>query len=181
MISLKSAITKKVLSYFLMNSSDDLYVNEMVEKLNVDKRNLVKKLKELTDEGLLNLASRGNLKLYSLNKKYPLLGETKGIIEKTAGFEIALTKLLKTVKGIEKVYIYGSFARNAMTASSDVDILAVGSHKIVDLQRQVNRLQKQFGREINVVNMDIADYRRRVKTKDPFIKEVLNNKNIKVV
>ena len=95
MIQFRSGITKKILSYYLMNPADDLYVNEMAHKFNVDKRNLVKKLKSLSDEGFLKVASRGNLKLYSLNRQYPLLNETKSIIAKTGGFENTLTELLK--------------------------------------------------------------------------------------
>jgi len=72
MISLKSKVTGKVLDYFFINPDSSLYVNELSEKLGLDKRTLVKKLKEIEKEGLLKSESRGNLKLYSINRKYPL-------------------------------------------------------------------------------------------------------------
>ena len=46
MISLRSEITKKLLNYFFINPHESLYVNEMSQKLQLDKRNLVKKIKE---------------------------------------------------------------------------------------------------------------------------------------
>ncbi len=46
MISLRSEITKTVLNYFFMNPQESLYVNELVQKLHLDKRNLVKKIRE---------------------------------------------------------------------------------------------------------------------------------------
>ena len=47
MISLKSKVTKKILNYFFINPHENLYVNEISRKLQLDKRNLVKKIKEL--------------------------------------------------------------------------------------------------------------------------------------
>jgi len=53
MISLRSEITRKLLNYFFLNPEASLYVNELARKLGLDKRNLVKKMKELEKEGLL--------------------------------------------------------------------------------------------------------------------------------
>ena len=48
MISLKSELTKTLLNYFFINPHEELYINELSRKLNLDKRNLVKKLKAIT-------------------------------------------------------------------------------------------------------------------------------------
>jgi predicted transcriptional regulator len=80
MISLKSEITKKILNYFYINPDDGLYVNELSRTLNLDKRNLVKKLKELEAEGILKSEIRGNLKIYSANKRFPFYKEYKKIV-----------------------------------------------------------------------------------------------------
>jgi len=180
MISLKSKVTGKVLNYFFLNSGSSLYVNELSEKLSLDKRNLVKKLKELENEGLLKSESRGNLKLYSGNEKYPLYNEYKRIILKTLGFEKKLTDLLKDLKDIKTVYIYGSYAEDRLSVHSDIDLLVVGNHKIVSLQKKINSLQKEIDREINIVNMDESDFNKRKKTGDPFLMGILKNKHIEI-
>ena len=46
MISFKSKITRELLNYFFINPHQSLYVNELSRKLDLDKRNLVKKIKE---------------------------------------------------------------------------------------------------------------------------------------
>lgn len=180
MISLKSKVTGKILNYFFLNPDASLYVNELSEKLGLDKRNLVKKLKEIEEEGLLKSKSRGNLKLYSINRKYPLYNEYKKIVLKTLGVEKRLTDLLKEVKGIKKVYIYGSYAEDKLSVHSDIDLLVIGSHKIIALQKKLNSLQREIDREINAVNMDKSDFNERKKTGDPFVKGILENKHIEV-
>ena len=181
MISLKSKVTGKILNYFFLNPDSSLYVNELSEKLSLDKRNLVKKLKELEKEGLLKSESRGNLKLYSGNKKYPLYNEYKKIVLKTLGIAKKLSDLLKDVKGVKTAYIYGSYAEDRLSVHSDVDLLVIGSHKIIALQKKLNGLQKEIGREINAVNMDESDFNKREKTGDPFVKGILKNKHIEII
>lgn len=92
MISLKSEITKKLLNYFFINPQENLYVNELLRKFSLDKRNLVKKLRELEKEGILKSQIRGNLKLYSINKSYPLYKEYEKIVLKTVGLEDRMKK-----------------------------------------------------------------------------------------
>lgn len=180
MISLRSELTKKLLNYFFINPWEKLYVNEISRKFNLDKRNLVKKIKELEQEGILKSESRGNLKLYSIDKGYRLYSEYKNIILKTFGLGDKLRKIIQSTPGIKEAYIYGSYALGKMGAHSDIDLLIVGNHNILQLQRKLNQLQKETDREINVVNMDNKEYENRIKKKDSFIKEILNKKHIKL-
>lgn len=180
MISLKSEITKKLLNYFFLNPEEILYVNELSRNLVLDKRNLVKKIKELETEGLLKSKTRGNLKLYSINRDYPLYNEYRQIVIKTIGFEENLKNALKKVEGIKDAYIYGSYAKDNMDAHSDIDLLVVGNHSIASLQKNLNELQKEINREINIVNMDENEFKRKIKNKDSFITGILKNKHIRI-
>lgn len=181
MISLGSEITKKLLNYLFLNPDESLFVNELERKLGVDKRNLVKKLNELEKEGLLNSERKGNLRLYSINQGYPLYNEYKKIVLKTVGVEEKLRKILKQIAGVKEAYIYGSYAQDKMEAHSDIDLLVIGNHKILLLQRKLNALQGEIGREINVINMDVAEYQRRLKDKDPYVLGITKNKHIRVL
>jgi len=151
------------------------------KKLKLDKRNLVKKLKELEKEGILKSERKGNLKLYSLNKNYPLYREYKNIVLKTVGMEAKLKKILNEEKGVEEAYIYGSYASNRMDVSSDIDLLVIGRHSVLSLQRKISKLEKEVNREINAVNMDKGGCRKRLKTKDPFLQSVFSKKFIKLI
>lgn len=181
MIPLRSEITRKLLDYFFINPHENLYVNELTRKLNLDKRNLVKKIRQLENEGILKSQSRGNLKLYSINTDYSLYKEIRKIFLKTIGLEDKLRKIVERIKGVKEAYIYGSYARNKMESHSDIDMLVVGSHDMSRLQRELSRLQKETDREINTVNMDEREYRKRIKNKDPFIQDVLKKSHIRII
>ena len=181
MISMKSKIAKELLNYFFLNPEESLFVNEIERKLDLDKRNLVKKLRELEKAGILKSETRGNQKIYSINSEYPLYDEYRKIVFKTIGIESKLKSMISKIKGIEKVYLFGSYAKDSMEAHSDVDLLVIGDHSIMDLQKEISGIQKEIGREINVVNMDMRDFEKRKMNKDPFIETVFKEKNIEVI
>ena len=181
MISMRSKIAKVLLNYFFLNPEESLFVNEISRKMDLDKRNLVKKLKEFEDEGILASETRGNQKIYSINRLYPLYEEYRKIVSNTIGIENRLKSIIKQVKGIEKVYLFGSYAKDTMEVHSDIDLLVIGDHKIMELQKEISKLQKEIGREINVVNMDKKEFEKRKTEKDPFIETVFKEKNIEVI
>lgn len=180
MIPLRSKTTKKLLNYFFINPHESLYVNELARLLELDKRNLVKKIRELEAEGILRSHTRGNMKLYSINKAYALYDEYRNILMKTEGVESRLEKILKGTRGVKSAYIYGSYAADTLDTHSDIDLLIVGSHSIMAFQRELNKLQKEIGREINVINMDELEFKKRIRNKDPFLSGILKQKNIKL-
>ncbi len=76
----KSAVTRKLLGHFFAHPQDRLYVNEIAKILSLDKRNLVKKLREFETAGLLKKEARGNMRLYSVNADFPLYNEYRRIV-----------------------------------------------------------------------------------------------------
>ena len=68
-----------------------------------------------------------------------------------------------------------------MDSYSDIDLLVVGRHSIIALQRKISQLQREINREINVVNMGDGEFSKRIKGKDPFLSGILKEKHVKVI
>ena len=181
MLAFGSEITKKLLSYMMLHTDESLYLNEIVRKFNFDKRNLVKKLKELEKENLLRKEKRGSEVYYSLNRNFPLYDEYKKIILKTIGIESQLKAILLGLPGIKKAYIIGSYAKNKMDSFSDIDVLVIGDADTIELQKRIAALQKNIRRDINLINFSMAEYEKKKKNNDPFISEVSAGKKIKLI
>lgn len=179
MLKLSSKTTRKLLSYFFLHEDESLYFNEMVRRLDEDKRNLARKIKEFESAGLLKVESKGNLKIYSVNKKFPLYKEYKKIVLKVAGIESALKNAVSKVKGVEEAFLFGSYAENKMDNLSDIDIMVIGEHSTIDLHAAVSRVQKTIDREVNIISMSQKEF--RAKLKDPFISKVMQSKRIVLI
>lgn len=180
MISFESKPVRELLRYFFLNEDKSAYVNELASRLGLDKRNMVKKLKALEAEGLLTSEMRGNQRYYGLNNGFPLYEEYRQIFLKTVGFEAQLKAALEDVKGVRSAFIFGSYADNSMGPVSDIDIVVVGEHSVVALQKKLSQLQKSCGREINAISMTEKEFKRK-KNRDAFLKKVLSGKTVELV
>ena len=179
MINFKSKITQAVLGYFFINPRSEMYLNEMTRKFKVDRGNLARKLAELEKEGVLRKDKKGNLSLYTVNRQYAFLPEFKKIFIKSFGLEHELKEKLKNIKGIKIAIIFGSYVKDKLSAESDIDLLLVGSHKSLEAQEEIVKLQSRIDREINVIDMTEDEFHR--KKNEDFLKHVLNGKIIKLI
>jgi len=181
MISLRSKITQKILNLFFLNEKEKFYVNELAKLIKEDLSNVYKKLLELRKEGILSDEFSGKERYFFLNQKYPFLKEYKKIILKSLGFEKILKEKLKKLKGIDSVYIFGSYAKNKLSTESDIDLLIIGDFDTVKLQKILLEIQKLTGREINSIELTKKEFEKRKKEKDPFLKDVFSKKYIKIL
>jgi len=179
MISLRSKISQKLLSYLFLNEDSTLYLNQIKRKFDFDKRNLNKKLKELCSKGILESEVIGNQKYYSLNKNHPLYNEYKKLVLKSFGLEELLETSFKNYEEIEKAYVFGSYANNNMDVTSDIDLLIVGDVSLKLVNKIIIDIQENYDREINPVIMSKEEFINRKKNNDSFIKSVLKN-NIRI-
>ena len=181
MISLRSSITQKLLNYFFINPDEERYVNDLARKLKVDPKNLSNKLKELEKEGLFCSENKGQEKYYRLNTKFPLFNEYKSIVLKTVGIEFILKEALGKIRGVKEAYLFGSYAKNNMDSGSDIDLLVIGSQSALEVQKITLGIMNDIGREVNVIDMDCAEFEERKKKDDFFIKEIFSGPTIKLV
>ncbi|MBT6068629.1 hypothetical protein HOG48_02640 [Candidatus Peregrinibacteria bacterium] len=181
MISLRSKITQKLLNYFFMNPHERRYLNELARLLEVDPKNLDRKLKELEKHGLFDSDWSGKQRYYFLNEKFPLLNEYKQMVKKTIGFEHMLREAMKDVLGVEEVYIYGSYASDNMDAYSDIDILIVGDCELEKTGSAIWDLQKIIQREINPARITPDELAKKRKEKDFFYTTIFSSPIVKVI
>ena len=180
MLSLRSKIAQKVLNYFMLQQGAESYVSDLGRTIQVENGNLTRKLMELEKEGILKSRWQGKQRYYSLNKNFSLLKEYKNIVLKTLGLEQILKISLGKIFGIKKALIFGSYAQDKMDPHSDIDLLVIGDHSTVDLNKAVAQVQKSINRDINAVSMSLQEYNDK-KRDDPFLKSIEAKKSVKIV
>jgi len=79
------------------------------------------------------------------------------------------------------MFIYGSFARGTAGAKSDIDLFIVGSLDEDRLIPVIHSCEQETGREINYTLMTSAEFSRRKKNNDPFVKNVITEEKILII
>lgn len=168
-----------LLNLFIINPAKEYHLHEIGRILGKKPGVFQKSLNALEDEGILKSRRRGNQRLVSLNKQYPLLKEITKLMKKTVGVEAQFKKMVRSMDGIKTAYIFGSYARDKMRGDSDIDLLLVGEPKAEDrVLEEIERIEEKIQREINPKFYTIEEYAQKIKQHDPFLEEILNGRHI---
>lgn len=168
----------KLLTLFLLNPETEMYVREIVRRVDENNNAVRRELKNLEEIGLLSSMKKGNLRYYTVNKKMSIFSELTNIILKTEAVGKILTENLIRLGKIRAAFIYGSFAEGSAGGKSDIDLFIIGRVNEGELIRNIDKLEKQLSREINYVLFTEEEVNERIKNKDPFIINVLKEKKV---
>ncbi len=177
-VLLTTKLRKKLLTYSFTHPDEDYYVRELSSLIEEDPGNLSRELRTLEEEGLYISSVRGKLKLYSLNKKYPLFRELKKIIFKTEGVEGTLKELVTRFRGISLAFLYGSYAKDMDNKTSDIDLVAVGKFPENKFNREIRNLELKLSREINFTIYRREEFEKERRKEGGFLNLVLKGKII---
>jgi predicted nucleotidyltransferase len=180
MLLFKSKITQKVLNYYFVNLNVKHYINELARILELDPKNLFRKLQDLEREGILSSETVGKQKYYFLNKSFHLLKEYQSIFNKTFGLEGLLQKIVVSNSDVSEAYIFGSYAKNKMDAFSDIDVLLIGNFSSIEMTKRISQIEKSIGKEINLLSLSFDEYSKRKNKKGDLINNILKDKIIKI-
>jgi predicted nucleotidyltransferase/predicted transcriptional regulator with HTH domain len=181
MISLRSELRRKLLTYFYTNRLARVYVRQLASALHVDSTNLSRELARLEQAGLLRSEIEGRQRYYSINTQYPYLKAVFSLLQGTVGIVPTLTVALHRVKGIEDAFLYGSFAKNEADAASDIDLLIVGQPDAASLAAEVLVLEKTLNREVSYTVLKPQELKRKLAAHDPFLTDVWQGKRIELI
>jgi predicted nucleotidyltransferase len=181
MISLRSELRRKLLTFFYVNRNARIYVRQLAAALEADSTNVSRELARLEQEGLLRSEIEGRQLYYSVNRDYRYLKPVFALLQGSVGIQPTLKHTLESVPGIRSAWIVGSFAKNEADAASDIDLLIVGKPDQATLAAETRKAEKTLRREINYTVLAPKELKRRLKKGDPFVADIWNGKRIELI
>lgn len=176
-----SRTRSKILSLFFSHPDEEFYVREIARRIEENFNSVRRELNKLKKLGILLSRRKGNQRYFQINNKLPIYEELKMIFIKTDGIANELKQILEKDKNIELAFIYGSWAEGKERLLSDIDLFIVGKVDENGIIEGLNTLEKKLSREINYVIFSEDEVKRRLKRKDPFIKNVFESPRIFLV
>jgi predicted nucleotidyltransferase len=173
------AYRRQVLSLLLLRPDESFYVREIGRLTGVPAGSLHRELKALSRAGLLVRTAAGNQVRYQASRDCPIYEELAAIFRKTAGLADVLRDLLSPLAAeISLAFVFGSVAQGKAKATSDIDLLVVGSVSFPTVVEACHRGRERLGREVNPVVMSGAAFRAKLRQNDRFISRVLKEPKI---
>ena len=170
---------RQVLSLLLLHPGRKLHVREIARLTGTTAGTLNKELARLHEAGLLARERVGNQLQYSANRSHQIYPELAGILRKTVGLaDVLLQALTPLAQDINVGFVFGSIARGAETAGSDVDLLIIGALDFGSVVDVLHPVQKQLGREVNPKIFSVREWRAKLRSKDAFVTEIMKQPKI---
>lgn len=184
-MTLQRLITSKarlrILALFLLSPGPEFHVREVARQTKLNLNSVRRELDNLETADLLRSRKQGSLKLYSVNREYPVYEELKRIFLKTIGMGEAIKERIATLGKVETAFIYGSFSRGDEKPGSDIDLFIVGEVGQQKASAVFEQLERELSREINYVIFSPKEFRERKAREDPFVSNVLRQRKINLV
>jgi hypothetical protein len=165
----------KMLNLFLLNPDQEFFVRELTRKLDERINSVRRELANLEMIGLLSSQTRDRKRYYSIDKSFVAYKELKELISKVN--TTPQKKLVKNIGVLGKVKfacLSGFFTQSP----SRVDLLIVGEVDRGKLDKFINKLEKEKGKEVNYTIMSFNEFKYRKDLDDKFIKDILDNEHI---
>jgi predicted nucleotidyltransferase len=150
------------------------YLSELAEFLHTRPSSLQRELRSLERSGILQQRKDGRRTYFRAETRSPIFRELRGIFEKTFGLVPTLKQALRPFENkITCSFVYGSVARGEERATSDVDLMVIGNVGLAQLSPVLLKAEKRLGREVNVTDYSIQEFRKKAREGDHFLTTVL--------
>ncbi len=174
-----SKVRVKILQLFLTSGQDSLFhVREIVRRVDEEINAVRRELSRMEKFGMMVSEWRANRRLYRFKKDYIFYIELLALVAKTAGLGGNLVKNKGKLGKIKFAFISTRFLKGASVSTDDVDLLVVGQIILPEFQAIIADEQAKRELEINYSFMDEAEFKFRVKRRDPFILRVLTQPKV---
>jgi predicted nucleotidyltransferase len=164
------AYRRRILALLLLHPDQSFYVREIARLTTVPAGSLHRELIALTAAGLLTRSSAGNQVRYQADRACPIYEELAGIFRKTAGLADVLREALQPLgRAVRLAFVFGSVAQGTERATSDVDLMVVGSASFPRVVEALAPATEKLCREVNPVVMTPDAFRTKLKARDRFV------------
>lgn len=171
----------ELLRLFFTNPKQSFYMQEIGRILGKKPGNFQRVINNMEKEGILISERKANARYFKANEDYPLYEEFKKIIFKTIGVAGSIKKALQKISGVDRAFIYGSYAKSKDNYLSDIDVIVIGNCDEDKLIKEFDMLEDLLRREINYKLYTPGDFKREIRRKEPFLLNILKDKKIIII
>lgn len=151
---LRSQVQGDLLALLFLHPEQEFSLTEIAHLTGVSLSSVHHEVTRLLQAGLVTDRRVGNTRLVRADTSSVLAGPLTDLLAVTYGPRPVLSDALRDVPGVERAYIYGSWAARYSgvpgPVPDDIDLLVVGTADLDDLEDAVRPAGERLRREVNV-------------------------------
>jgi len=172
--ALFSKVQQRVLALIFGRPERSFYTSEIVRNVRSGTGAVERELSRLYRSGLVSIERIGNQKHYRANRRSPVFEELQSLVLKTAALTEPLRKSLEPYSDkIKTAFVFGSVAKGADTALSDIDVMVIGSNlSYTDLYSALQNAETVLQRKVSPIFLSPEEWQRKALRKGSFISKM---------
>lgn len=178
---LPSAGVRAVLSLFVLHPDREFYQREVARLAQLPLRSAQLALGRLERLGLIESRPSGNRVHYRAVQSAAFDGLKTWALPEVALVPVLREALAPLAEALEFAFVFGSTAEGTYSATSDIDLMVVGSIGSAELFDALASAEEALGREVNVTLYTVQEFDTRVSERAHFIRAVLDGPCLWVV
>lgn len=159
------------------------FTKELIDLSGIGSGAVQRELTKLLDSGLVLQSVLGNQKHYRANPDAPIYAALVDIVQKTMGVAGAVRDALSPLAdGIRFAILFGSVAKGADRAQSDIDVLIVSDTLPLDrVYAMLDAAERALGRTISPTLYTAEEFLQRRRQSNAFLTRVLDGPHVVLI
>jgi predicted nucleotidyltransferase len=172
--ALFSKVQQRVLALIFGHPERSFYTSEIMRSVQSGTGAVGRELSRLQRSGLVSVQRIGNQKHYRANHASPIFEELQSLVVKTVGLTEPIKKMLEPYADkIKTAFVYGSVAKGADTAHSDIDLMIIGDElSYSELYAALQDVDNVLRRKVSPTFLSPKDWQRKASEKGSFISKI---------
>jgi predicted nucleotidyltransferase len=168
-----------ILALLYGRADQTFYTRQIAREVAASVGAVQRELENLTKVGLVIRTALGSQVFYQANRDAPIFSEMHSLVNKTVGIFSMLRSALRPLSTqVAVAFVYGSVARQAETAQSDIDLMVVGKASIDDVISHLASVEKNTGRPINPTVYSVSEFKAKIADGNHFLRAVLKDPKV---
>ncbi|MFE6558517.1 MarR family transcriptional regulator [Nocardioides sp. NPDC057767] len=164
----------------LLLPGEEMSMTDLAERAGLPYPTVHREVARLLDAGLLVDRRVGRTRLVRGNEQSPLLAPTREILLTVTGPAVLIREALEGLDGIERAFIFGSFAARAKgepgPPPNDIDLMVIGTPDVRAVYEVCREVSASVGRTVNPTIMSPEE----AEEQTGFLEEVRANPVIEI-
>lgn len=176
-----SRVRAHLLGWVFTHPGERFSVRQLAAAVGEDPTQVSRELSRLQELGIVVGRREGQQKFYAQDPACAIRAELEGLILKTVGAVGLIRAALEKIPGVERAFLYGSFAKGTAGAQSDIDVMIIGALTLEALDAAMADIERALGRSVNYVLYDRAEFEAKRSAGEGFLADVLKGPVISLV
>lgn len=180
---LRSQTQGSLLAQLYLHPDAEYSLTDLARMTGVSVKTVHHEADRLAEAGLITSRRVGNLRLISADVTHRLVKPLTDLLVATYGPVPVLSELLADVPGVDRAYIYGSWAARHEgrpgPVPADLDVLIVGDADLDQLDDVARAARQRLGFEVNVQRVSASSWAD--PGEDPFLSHVRSQPLVELI